>query len=514
MALLLGTSPAADAFVLAFRIPSLVRRLTSEGALGASLIPVFTGYLHHNAGREAWSFAQKVFWDVAAVLIAIAALGTIFSRQVVSIYTIFGGKHASWDLAVYLNRIIFPEILFMGLAGVTAALLHSFRVFWLPAITPIFFNLTLIGCSFGVIYRPILRWTSAPYRTAAVALAIGILLGGVLQLVMQFPALIRRGMRLIPKLSLSDPGVQRVTRLMGPAIFGVGVYQINLFVDTVFAFSRKMPPGSATSLYFADRVTQLVLGAYAIAISTAIFPTMSYQSAAGQSDEMRRTFAFGLRIVSFITIPAAAGLILLRKPIIQVLFQHGQFGGESTMLTANALFFYSLGLPAFAAIKLVTPVYYSMQDTLTPARIGLYVLGLNVALNTIFLFFFFRFLSNGSPALASSLAAYFNFGALFVVLRKRFGRLGARGMLASLAKVAICAVAMVCVAYGGLRAGHLAEQQHLLRQTAELAAVILASVAAYFGIARLLRCEELSELFLLLRRSKPLAEAVAQAGAQ
>jgi putative peptidoglycan lipid II flippase len=513
VALLLGTSPAADAFVLAFRIPSLVRRLTSEGALGASLIPVFTEYLHHNAGREAWSFAQKVFWDAAAVLIVIAALGAIFSRQVVSIYTIFGRNPGVWDLAVYLNRIVFPEILFMGLAGVTAALLHSFRVFWLPALTPIFFNVMVIACSFGVVYRPILRWTPAAYRMPAVALAIGILLGAAFQLVMQFPALVRRGMRLRPELSLSHPGVQRVMRLIGPAIFGVGVYQINLFVDTVFAFSRKMPAGSATSLYFADRVTQLVLGAYAIAISTAIFPTMSHQRAAGQSDEMKRTFAFGVRIVSFITIPAAAGLILLRKPIIQVLFQHGQFRGDSTVLTAHALLFYSLGLPAFAAMKLVTLMYYSMQDTLTPARIGLYVLGLNIALNAIFLFFFFRFLSNGSPALASSLAAYFNFGALFALLRKRFGRLGARDMLASLAKVAICAVAMAGVAYGGLHAGHLAEQQHLIRQTAELVAVILASVAAYFGIARLLRCEELSELFMLLRWREPQTEAVARAGA-
>ena len=305
-------------------------------------------------------------------------------------------------------------------------------------------------------------------------------------------------------------GVQKVARLMGPAFFGMGVYQINLFVDTVFAFSRKMPSGSVTSLYLADRVMQLVLGSYAIAVSTAIFPTMSHQVAAGQWEQMKRTFGFALRVVSFITIPAAAGLILLREPIIRVLFQRGEFGGESTALTAHALFFYSLGLPAFAAIKLVTPMYYSARDTMTPARIGLYVLGLNIALNTIFLFFFLRFLSNGSPALASSLAAYFNFGALLLVFRNRYGRLGARALLASLAKIAVFAALMGCVAYGGLRAGHLASQQHLMPQIGRLAIVVLASVGAYFGLARLLKCEELSELLLLLRRPESRAEAIAQ----
>jgi len=488
--------------------------MTAEGSLGASLIPVFTEYLHRSPGQRAWAFAQRVFWDMATALAVIAGLGAIFSRQVVSIYTIFGAHRATWDLAVYLNRLIFPSIFFIGLAGVAAALLHTFRVFALPAATPVFFNLAMIACSFEVVYRPIMRWAPAEYRTPAVALAIGILIGGAIQLGMQLPALVRRGMSLAPEVSVSDPGVQKAARLMGPAFFGMGVYQINLFVDTVFAFSRKMPSGSVTSLYLADRVMQLVLGSYAIAISTAIFPTMSEQIAAGQREQMKRTFGFGLRIVSFLTIPAAAGLILLREPIIRVLFQHGEFSSESTTLTAHALFFYSLGLPAFAAIKLITPMYYSTQDTLTPARIGLYVLGLNIALNTIFLFFFLRFLSNGSPALASSLAAYFNFGALFVFFRNRYGRLGARGLLASLVKIAVCAGLMACVAYAGRQVLPVAAQQHLVAQAGRLTSVILASVAAYFGLARLLRCEELSELFLLLRRPGAPQEAVAQAAAQ
>ena len=178
---------------------------------------------------------------------------------------------------------------------------------------------------------------------------------------------------------------------------------------------------------------------------------------------MKQTFGFSLRIVSFITIPAAVGLILLRQPIMQVLFQHGKFVAESTALTAHALLYYSLGLPAFAAIKLITPMYYSTQDTMTPARVGAYALGLNIALNALFLLFFLRYLSNGSPALASSLAAYFNFALLFLIFRKRYGRLGARGLSASLAKMAVCAVAMAAVCYAALKFSHFADAGHFLR---------------------------------------------------
>ena len=510
VALLLGTSPAADSFILAFRIPSLIRRMTGEGSLGASFIPVFTGYLRNRSQKETWAFAQKVFWDMAVALAVLAALAVVFSRQVIDIYTIIGGHQSHWDLAVFLNRFIFPAVFFIGLAAVAAAILNSFGVFGLPAATPIFFNLVFILFSLGIVYRPILRWTPAAFRTPAVALAIGVLVGAAVQLAMLFPALVRRGMSLVPEVSISDPGVRKFGKLMGPAFFGMGVYQINMWVDTIFAASPRMPSGSITSLYVADRLMQLVLGSYAIAMSTAILPAMSHQIASGKWDEMKHTFGFSLRIVSFITIPAAVGLILLRRPIVQVLFQHGQFVAESTSLTAHALFFYSLGLPAFAAIKLITPMYYSTQDTWTPARVGAWALAMNVALNAIFLLFFYRPLSNGSPALASSLAAYFNFVALFLLFRKRYGPLGARGMMGSLAKMAFCAVAMAAVAFAGLHVSRFSAASHVVTQAGLLAAVILASTAAYFGLAWLLRCKELPEFLLLLRRAEPGTAPLAQ----
>jgi putative peptidoglycan lipid II flippase len=477
--------------------------MASEGSFGAAFIPVFSGYLRTEPRPQAWQFAQKVFWDMAVVLGGMATLGVIFSRQVISIFTVFGGSPEQWGLAIYLNRIICPAVFFMGLAAVASAILNSFHEFALPAASPVLYNLVFILFSLSFVYRPVLRWFPPAYRTPAVALAVGILVAGLAQLLLQVPRLGRLGMTFRPSISISDPGVRKVGMLMAPSAFGMGVYQINLFIDTIFATSSRMPSGSVTSLYVADRVMQLVLGSYAIALSTVLLPTMSHQAASGKLDEMKHTFGFSLRIVSFITIPAAVGLVLLRRPIIQVLFQHGKFAASSTALTAHALFFYSLGLPAYAAIRLITAMYYSNKDTMTPARVGAYALGMNILLNACFLLFLFRYLANGSPALASSLTAYFNFFLLFAIFRKRYGALGARGVAVSIAKMAICAVAMAGAVYGALLFVDFQTIPHILSQAALLASLIAGSTAIYFGLAWILRCEELAEFFLLLRRSEP-----------
>jgi putative peptidoglycan lipid II flippase len=503
VALLLGTSPAADSFILAFRIPNMIRRMTGEGALGASFIPVFTGYLRRKSREQVWAFAQRVFWDLAVILAVIAVLGSIFSKQVVGIFTVMGASQIRWDLAIYLNRIVFPCVFFLGLAALAAAILNSFQRFGLPASTSIFFNVVFIAFSFGVLYRPIMNWAPPAYRTPAVGLAVGIVVGAALQLVMQLPALSKLGMRFRPDVTFDDPGVKKVGKLMVPVFFGMGVFQVNFVVDTIFALSSRMPEGSVMSLYVADRVMELVLGSYAIALSTAILPTMSHQAAEGKHDEMKQTFGFALRVASFITIPAAVGLILLRVPITQVLFQHGEFMARSTSLTAHALLFYSLGLPAFAAIKLITPMYYSTQDTVTPTKVGAYSLALHVALNFVLLFVFGRYLWNASPALASSLAAYFNFGVLFLVFRGRYGRLGASAIFNSLGKMALCAVAMSAVCFVAVKYSHLATAEHFLTKAAWLTGIIVVSAGIYFGLAWALRCEELPELFLLLRRAEP-----------
>jgi putative peptidoglycan lipid II flippase len=507
--LLLGTSLAADSFILAFQVPNLLRRLVGDGSMTASFIPVFSGYVK-KPNAELWRFASRVFWALTILLACLTMLGVAFSPQLIRMLTLFGKNPGQWDLAVYLNRIIFPFLFFIGLSALAMAILNSFHIFGLPASTPILFNLSIIVLSLGLVYRPVIRLVPEAYRTPAVALALGVVIGGALQFLVQVPELVRQGMRFLPTLSFADPGVRKVGRLLAPGFFGVGIYQFNFIVDRVFATSAKMPQGSVMSLYIAGRVTELVLGVYAISVATAILPVMSHQAAAKDYEALKKTFTFALRIVSFIALPGAVGLIVLREPIIQILFQHGKFSAESTQLTAQALLFYGAGLPPFAGLKLIVPAFYSTQDTRTPVRIAAFALGLNIALNLVFLEFLFSKLYNGGPPLASSLSAYFSFFLLFWLFRERLGRLGARALFGSFGKVLASSAVMGMACYGMLRFAARAGINVFLGRAAMLAVMIAAGLLVYLGAARLLRCKEIDELREILRGAElPPAETVA-----
>ena len=306
--LLLGTSIAADSFVLAYRIPNLLRRLVGEGSMTASFIPVFTSYLADRNREEVWDFANRLFWTLALLLSVLAVAGMLFSPQLIQFFTVFGHAPQKWDQAVGLNRIMFPYIFFIGLSALSMAILNCFHVFGLPASTPILLNLSIIAFSTTYVWQAV----GDPARS----LGFGVLVGGTLQLLIQIPELVRHGMNFKFGFSLRHPGIRAVGRLMVPGFFGIGIYQINFFVDTVFWTAAKMPAGSLTSGYVADRVMELVLGGYAIAVATAILPMMSHQAAAHDYEGMKRTFAFALRIVSYITVPAMVGLMVLRVPII------------------------------------------------------------------------------------------------------------------------------------------------------------------------------------------------------
>jgi putative peptidoglycan lipid II flippase len=386
LTLLLGTTGLADSFILAYRIPNILRRLVGEGSMTASFIPVLSDYMRNRSREETWAFANRVFWTFPVLLAALAVLGVIFSPLIVRMFTLVGKSQVQTQ-AVYLNRLLFPYILFIGMAAMAMGILNCFHVFGMPAATPILLNISFIVFSTAAVWR----YFSSP----AAALAVGVLVGGILQFFLQVPQLVRKGMNFEFAVSFSDPGVRRVARLMVPGFIGIGIAQINLLVDTIFVNAKIMPEGSLISLYVADRVTEMVLGGYAIAVATAILPMMSHQASAGDYEGIKRTFGFSLRIVSFITIPAAAGLMILREPIVQVLFQNGLFVAESTRLTARALLYYSMGLPAFAAVKLIVPAFYSTQDTRIPVRIAGITLIANVVLNVIFLFYFFAKFKNG-----------------------------------------------------------------------------------------------------------------------
>jgi len=501
IALLLGTSLVSDSFFLAFRIPNLLRRLVAEGSLSASFVPVFSSYQVDKSREEIWDFANRLFWTLAVVLAIVTALGMIFAPEVVHLFTLMGHDPAHWAEAVQLTRIIFPFVFFIGLSALCMAILNCYHVFALPAATPAVSNLGIILFSIAIVWRH--------FGSPAVALAVGVVVGGLLQFVIQLPALIRRGMKFRFGISFSHPGVRRVARMMLPGVFGLGVAQINLYVDTIFLTSQKMPSGSVTSLYYADRIMQLVLGSFAVAVATSILPMMSRQAQSLDFPAVKRTLAFSVRIVSFITIPAAIGIILLRQPIVRVLFQHGQFVATSTRLTAWALLFYAMGLPAISAVKLIVQAFYSTHDTKTPVWTAAGILALNIALNTSFLLLLFPQLRNGGPALATAISAYFNCGVLFLIFRKRYGRVGGKEILLSSFKALSASALMGAGCWAVIQYAHLGGHTRLSVDAALLAATIGGACALYLGLAWAFRSVELKEVYEIVFHRPAPADAVA-----
>ncbi|PYU53335.1 MAG: murein biosynthesis integral membrane protein MurJ [Acidobacteria bacterium] len=488
--LLLGTSLAADAYVLAYRIPNLFRRLVAEGSMTASFIPVFTSYMREKSKEEVWDFANRLFWTLSLVVAVITILGMVFSPAVVQL---FSGENVARAEAVDLNRIIFPYLFFIALAALAMGILNCFHVFGLPAATPVLLNVSTIAFSVGIVWH----YVGDPAKS----LAIGVLVGGVLQFLIQVPSLVRRGMKFSFGISFSHPAIRDVARLMLPRLFGIGIGQINLLIDTRFATAARMPSGSLAALYVADRVMELVLGGYAIAVATAILPMMSHQAAAKDYDSLKKTLSFSVRIVAFITIPAALGLMILREPIIRVLFQHGQFVAESTRLTARALLYYAVGLPALATVKLVVPAFYSTRDTKTPVIIASISLLINIILNIVFLeTFLYKRVQNGGPALATALATFFDFFALFIIFRIRYGPMGTMGILRSFAKISICASLMGVACWFGNYYTGFALHSRFLVQFLVFAGLILGATALYLALAWLFRCHEIEEVYGIATR--------------
>jgi putative peptidoglycan lipid II flippase len=496
MTFLLGTSLTANAFVLAYRIPNLFRRLVAEGSMTASFIPVFTTYMREKSKEEMWAFANSLFWTLAFVVALITVLGMIFSPGVIHAFTASsGGSNVSWNEAITLNRVIFPYLFFVSLAALAMGILNCFHMFGLPAATPVLLNLSVIIFSIGVVWPH--------FKDPAVSLSVGVLVGGALQFLIQVPSLVRKGMTFKFGISFSHPGIRNVARLMVPRFFGIGIGQINLFVDTYFATAGKMPEGSLAALYIADRVMELVLGGYAIAVATAILPMMSHQAAAKDYEGLKKTLTFSVRIVAFITIPAALGLMILREPIIRVLFQHGHFVASSTRLTARCLLYYAIGLPALASVKLIVPAFYSTHDTKTPVIVAMVSLVVNAGLNIIFLHFLFNQVQNGGPALATALACFVDFFALFIIFRLRYGQLGIMEIVRSFSRVFACSAIMGAGCWFAMHYTEFTAHSRFAVQLTVLATLLAGATVLYLGLAWLFRCKEVEEIYgIAIRRER------------
>ncbi|MFQ5777624.1 MAG: murein biosynthesis integral membrane protein MurJ [Terriglobia bacterium] len=483
VALLLGTSPAADAFVIAFRLPNLLRRLMAEGAMTGAFIPIFTSYRTARSEAESWDFARRMFWMLAVVLGGVTLLGIVFAPALVRLFTLFSPDPEQWSLAVFLTRIIFPYCLLISLTALAGAILNTFRVFGLPASVPIFLNLAMIAAA-------VVAWLGG-YGEPAVALALGVVVGGVLQFLVQAPALLRRGMRFGFALGFRHKGVRRVGRLMLPAVLGVGIYQVNVLVSMVFASQGE---GWISALYYADRLMEVALGVYAISVATVVLPVMAQQALEKKLAEMRATLTFALRNVAFIVVPAAVGLIVLREPLVRALFQHKTFGASSTELTAWALPFYALGLPAIAAVRLLVQGFYATQDTVTPVRVA----GVALIANVVLCYVLVGPLRHGGLALATSLASYLNLGVLYGVFRHRLGAVDEARLAWSLGRTFLAAGGMGAVCWWlNVRLG-LGTATGLAGLLVGLGAMIAVGLGSYLLLAWALRAGELSEFYTLV----------------
>jgi putative peptidoglycan lipid II flippase len=428
-----GAGFYADSFFVAFRVSNLLRRLVGEGALTSSFVPIFTEELNQRSKVEASRLASKVFTLFLIILVILALLGIVFSENLIQVLSPgFNEVPGKFSLTVKLTRVMFPYMVFIGLMAIAMGVLNSLRHFLAPALSPVLFNLSIILSALLV----------APFLKVPVyALAVGVLLGGVLQFALQFPYLKRYEMTPRLEFDFTDPAIKRIFILMGPALLGVGVYQLNILVTMRFA--SRLAEGSVSYLYYASRLMELPLGVFAVALSTAVLPSLSEYVAKRDFDSFRESLSFVLRIVNFVTIPSTFGLFVLSQPIIDILFRRGEFGGDAATGTAFALYFYALGLVSVASSRILVSVFYSLKDTTTPVLVGLVTFFFNI----IMCFILMGPLKHGGLALATSLSATLNFVCLLAVLRRRFGKYEGTSVVRSALKSTLASAVMALSVY-------------------------------------------------------------------
>lgn len=433
VAFVFGAGMYSDAFFMAFRIANLLRRLLGEGALTSSFIPIFTEELNSRSKDGTRRLVSSVFTLFAIIFLALAVLGMVFSREIVWLMSPgFAADPVKFALTISLTRLMFPYMIFVGLMAIAMGVLNSLRHFTAPALSPVFFNIAIIFSIFAV--TPFLA-------TPVYALAIGVLSGGFLQFALQLPYLKRFGYAPRPLFNFRDPAIKKIFMLMGPAAFGIGVYQLNIFVT--LWFSSKLPEGAVSYLYYAGRLMELPLGVFGVAVSTAVLPSLSEHVSRGEWDKFKGSLSFAVRIVNFVTIPATIGLFVLSYPIIEMLFKRGEFGSEAAFGTAVALYYYAIGMVPVSIARILASVFYSLKDTATPVWAAV----VTFVFNVIFCFALVGPLGHGGLALATSLSSIINVILLFVILRVRFGRFGGRAILSSSLKSAAASILMGAVTY-------------------------------------------------------------------
>lgn len=400
IAVVLGASANADAFFVAFKIPNFLRRLFAEGAFAQAFVPVLSEYREQRDHAAVQVLLNRVVGALGGVLACLTVLAVVAAPMVASIFAPgFRDDPLKFELTTEMIRITFPYLMLISLTGFAGAVLNSYGRFAVPAFTPVLLNVCLITAAV----------VAAPYfAEPAMALAWGVLMAGVVQLAFQLPFLQRLHLLPRPQWCWQDEGVRRIVQLMLPALFGVSVSQINLLLDTVLA--SFLPTGSISWLYYSDRLVELPLGVFAIAIATVILPKLSRQRAGGDEQAFSQTLDWAIRGVLMMALPAAAALLVLAEPILITLFQYGELQGRDVAMAALSLRAYTLGLLAFMLIKVLAPGFFACQDTRTPVKIGIYAMVANMVFNIALVVPLHYYLQIGHVglALATAMSAWLN----------------------------------------------------------------------------------------------------------
>ena len=443
-----------DAYQVAFRIPNVLRDLFAEGALSAAFVKVFTDYQINKSEAEAWKLASLVMNALAIILSVVTIIGVIFSKQFIGLVAYsFSPEKAA--LATTLTQIMFPFILLVALAAVAMGVLNTKGVFGVPASASTVFNVASIAFGLGMAYwLSGGGWTKSfdknsipemPAQWAIIGMAIGTLIGGATQFLMQVPSLYKVGFRFSPLVSFTDEGVRRVMSLMAPAILGTSAVQINVLINTLFVSSID---GGVSWLGYAFRLMQFPIGVFGVAIGTASVPVLSRLASQGNFGEFRATLSQSLKLVFLMTLPSACGLVVLGEPIIRLIYERGAFKSSDVSMTAWALGGYSIGLTGYAAIKILSPAFYAMNDAKTPMIIAV----CSIAVNAVASYFFRNLLQpynlgHVGVALATSCVALVNFFALAYLMRKKIDRINGREIMSSFIRIAVASAIMSVVCY-------------------------------------------------------------------
>lgn len=480
---------ALDAFNAAFRIPNMLRDLFGEGALSKAFVTTFTETQVKQGDEETWRLASRVLNLLILAIGVLTIAGIVFAPQLVAVMLPGEGfdtplpPEESYgfatkrDLTIFLTRVMFPFLPLVSLAAVSMGVLNSKHRFGIPALSSAFFNVASIAVGVaGYFAGPHLGFHPVA------GMAAGVLAGGLVQWLVQMPQMRSLGYRWTPELSLSDPGVRRIGRLLGPATIGVAAVQINVFVNTVLA---SQGAGWLSWINVAFRLMYLPIGVFGVAISTANLPALARHAAEDDRDAFRETLSHALRLMLLLTIPSSVGLAVLSRPIISLIYEHGAFTAYDAEMAGGALFFYALGLSGYSAVKVVTDAFYALGDTMTPLKISIAAITLNIALGSALLFGLGW--DHRGLALSTSVSVMLNFVCALAALRLRIGRIDGRAILTTTAK-AILASGLMGVAVWAVAASIGPAHRALQVGGAILTGMLVFAVAAY-----LLRLRELVE---------------------